>query len=408
MKCIGICGAALAVLAAGGRASAFTVDAGLPAGNIIVNSVDGDRVSVRQDLRDTTEDWFYWAFRVKGAAGRTVRFDFRKADGRPACVVGVRGPVVSRDGGRTFAYPLDGKASQDGFSYSFGPDEDETLFYECHPYVRADWDAFLARHAGDVKSGRIVVDTLCRSRKGADVPRLRAGCVSGDPKMRFFFTARHHCSETMASWVVEGVVDSFLADDDLGRWLRENVELMLVPFMDYDGAQAGDQGKRRAPHDHNRDYTEFLYPETKAATEWIAGHAGGRLDAFIDVHCPWIRGNYNEFVYTPRKDPKIVPDPPGEDRFSALLEKLQKGPLRYRAADDLPFGKLWNKGVTYSQGWSSVAWACHSVKGLRLCRSLEVPFANANGAVVTPDGCRAFGGDIVRALRAALAPDAEM
>ena len=74
------------------------------------------------------------------------------------------------------------------------------------------------------------------------MPCARFGCIDREPKFRIFMSARHHCSETMASWVLEGVGEAFLADDDLGRWLRENVELMMVPFVDYDGAQAGDQG----------------------------------------------------------------------------------------------------------------------------------------------------------------------
>ena len=378
---VSICGAAV---------PGFTIDTEIPAGNAI------------QDLRDTTGEWFYWAFRVKGAAGRTVRFDFRKPDGSALDIVGVRGPVVSTDGGKTFSYPLDGKATTCGFTYTFAPDENETLFYECHPYVRADWDAFVARHAADAAKGVFAVETLCRSRAGAEVPRVRAGCLSGEPKHRFMFTARHHCSETTASWVFEGIVDAFLADDDLGAWLRANVELMGVPFVDYDGVQAGDQGKNRKPHDHNRDYSEFIYPETKALTEWIGEHAQGRLDAFIDLHCPWIRGDYNEFVYATRKDPKITPPTAQEDRFSEILEKVQSGALRYKAANDLPFGKAWNKGVNFAQGWSSVIWACHNVKEPKVCRAMEFPFANANGAVVTPEKCRAFGRDIALALRALL------
>ena len=137
--------ALVAMVLACGTASAFTVDAELPAGNAIVNAIDGDMVSLRQDLRDTKGEWFYWAFRVKGAAGRTVRFDFRKPDGTNLDIVGVRGPVVSTDVGKTFSYPLDGKATARGFTYTFASDENETLFYECHPYVRADWDAFVAR-----------------------------------------------------------------------------------------------------------------------------------------------------------------------------------------------------------------------------------------------------------------------
>ena len=392
-------GAAMLVAAlAAADVCGFTVDTDLPAGNIIVEGIDGDTVKVRQDLRDSYE-WFYWAFRVRGAAGRTVRFDFTdKYGGGP---VGVRGPVVSTDGGRTFAYPLDGKSRANGFAYTFGPGEDDVLFYECHPYLRANWDAFVAKHS-DAIGKKFVVETLCKSRKGADVPRARFGCIGGEPKFRIFMSARHHCSETTASWVLEGVGEAFLADDDLGRWLRGNVELMMVPFTDYDGVQAGDQGKGRAPHDHNRDYTEFIYPETKAITEWIGSHAGGRLDMFIDVHCPWVRGEYNEWLYTPWKDPKIIPDVAAERRFSELLEKLQCGSMRYRAKDDLQFGQRWNTGINYAQGWSAVIWACHKVKGLKIARSYEVPFANANGAVVTPDKCRDLGRDTAKVFRAML------
>ena len=376
----------------------LVVDADLPAGNIIVERVADDVVKLRQDLRDSGM-WFYWAFRVRGASGRTVKFEFtEKTWGGP---VGVRGPVVSTDGGKTFSYPLDGKSRTDSFTYTFGPDEDDVQFYECHPYVRANWEAFVAKHSG-ARGQKFAVETLCLSRKGAEVPRARFGCIAREPKFRIFMSARHHCSETMASWVLEGVGETFLADDDLGRWLCENVELMMVPFVDYDGTQAGDQGKVRKPHDHNRDYTAFLYPETKAITEWIGSHAGGRLDVFIDVHCPWVRGKYNEWLYTPWKDPKILPDVAAEKRFSQLLEKLQCGTMRYRAADDLPFGKEWNKGVNYSQGWSGVIWVCHKVKGLKIARSYEVPFANANGAVVTPETCRDLGRDTAKVFRAFL------
>jgi hypothetical protein len=268
--------------------------------------------------------------------------------------------------------------------------------------VRDNWDAFIAKHSA-LLGTLFVVEQLCRSRKGEVVPRARFGCIGRNPKFRIFMSARHHSSETTASWVLEGVAEAFLADDSSGRWLRENVELMMVPFVDYDGVKAGDQGKMRKPHDHNRDYSEFLYPETKAITDWIAGHAAGRLDMFIDVHCPWIRGKYNEWVYTPWNKSGILPDAASEKRFSELLEKLQCGSMRYRAADDLPFGKQWNKDVNYERGWSAVIWASHKVKGLKIARTLEVPFANANGAVVTPETCRELGRDTAKVFRAMLA-----
>ena len=380
-------------------ARAFTVDANLPAGNIVVDGIDGDVVKVHQELRDSGP-WFYWAFRVRGAAGRMVKFVFtdKRTGGGP---VGVRGPVVSADGGKTFSYPLNGKSLKDGFTYAFGASEDDVLFYACHPYVRANWEDFVALHA-DASGKSFVVETLCMSRKGAAVPCARFGCIGRAPKFRIFMSARHHSAETMASWVLEGAAEAFLADDDLGRWLRANVELMMVPFVDYDGVQAGDQGKGRRPHDHNRDYSEFVYPETKAIVGWIGKHAGGRLDVFLDMHCPWVRGKHNEWLYTPGKDPRILPDVEAEKRFSSLLEALQCGTMRYRAADDLPFGVAWNTGSNYSEGWSSVIWAANRVKGLKIARSYEVPFANANGAVVTPEKCRDLGHDTAKVFRAML------
>ena len=63
-------------------------------GNILVSQIDGDTLHVRQDLRDTEGWWFWWHFRVHGAAGRTIRVQF--ADPSP---IGPLGPAYSTDAG---------------------------------------------------------------------------------------------------------------------------------------------------------------------------------------------------------------------------------------------------------------------------------------------------------------------
>ncbi len=367
----------------------ISVDSSIPAGNIIFERIDGDAVYVHQDLRDTQGDWFYWAMRVRGAAGRTLTFRFTRS---PA--VGVRGAVVSSDRGKTFFFSRpEGGCGDREFTYAFKDGEDETWFYECHPYMRADWDAFTAKHAGDP---RLTSGELCRSRKGGSVPLARIK-GSESQRRRMFVSARHHCEETMASWVVEGLAESFLADDALGTALRERFELYIVPFTDYDGVHAGDQGKNRAPHDHNRDYTEFLYPETRAIAELMKSR-GGEWEVFLDIHCPWLRGDANEYAYTPWKETRLIPDPELEKRFSETIEKTQSGVMRYKASDDIPFGTGWNTGKNYADGLSAVRWAASNVPSLRIARTFEIPFANANGATVTPETCREFGRDIARAL----------
>src|SRR5262247_3923851 len=78
---------------------AVRVDADIPGGNIVVDKIEGDTVSVHQDLRDTQGHWFYWQFRVRGAQGRTLTFQFTKGD-----VVGVLGPAMSVDGGESWTW----------------------------------------------------------------------------------------------------------------------------------------------------------------------------------------------------------------------------------------------------------------------------------------------------------------
>src|SRR5690349_1505896 len=73
----------------------FSIDASFPGGNILVSKIEGDVVQLGPDQRDNVLPWFYWYFRVKGAANRTLTFAFRKDH------VGVRGPGVSLDAGRT-------------------------------------------------------------------------------------------------------------------------------------------------------------------------------------------------------------------------------------------------------------------------------------------------------------------
>ncbi len=90
----------------------------------------------------------------------------------------------------------------------------------------------------------IVVKTLCKSRKGRDIPCLEFG--SGE--RHIVLTSRHHACEATGSYVLEGLLC------DLHNNPIENTTVFCVPMIDYDGVCDGNQGKSRKPHDHNRDY----------------------------------------------------------------------------------------------------------------------------------------------------------
>jgi len=202
----------------------------------------------------------------------------------------------------------------------------------------------------------------------------------------------------MASFVLEGLVRGVLADEDdaARRWLRENVEFLVVPFADKDGVEDGDQGKARAPHDSYMDYSEkSIYPVPAALRERVPRWAGGKLCVVLDLHCPSIRGGRNETVF--------MAGVPGEgawrnlQRFSGILESLPLKGLPYHAKDNLPWGQEWNTSAKLGVGKSFPLWA-GELPGVELVATMEIAYANASGTAVTPDTARAFGRDLARAI----------
>ena len=212
------------------------------------------------------------------------------------------------------------------------------------------------------------------------------------PKLSVVISCRHHCSEASAEYAAEGFIATFLEDSELGEWLRENIELTAVPFVDIDGAVEGDQGKWRQPHDHNRDYSEFCYPETAALASLIAET---EPEIFIDFHNPGLRKKHN-YIYTPYQENTD----PIEPIFSQLLEKYQEGGLNYTTTDDLPFGVSWNTAQNYTDGLSAAKWVKLNIKSIRVSRTIEIPFTFAKETRVYPSNMREFGHGMARAIKA--------
>ena len=182
--------------------------------------------------------------------------------------------------------------------------------------------------------------------------------------------------------------------------------MLAIPLVDKDGVEDGDQGKNRQPHDHNRDYAgESIYPSVAAIRKLVPAWAQGKLRVAIDMHCPWIRGTRSEVIYQVGKsDPERWRQ---QVAFANMLERVQRGTLKYRADDDLPFGKSWNTGSNYGGRMSCSMWAA-SLEGIQLATSLEIPYANAAGIAVDATSARAFGRDLAQAVRVYLTTTANM
>ena len=217
---------------------ALQIDAQFPGGNIVVDAIEDDVVRLHQDLRDTQRDWFYWCFRVRGAAGRTLHFEFTQSQ-----AIGARGPAISTDAGVSWAWLGQQAVQENSFSCTFDKDSDEARFSFGMPYQQSRWQEFIALVSEQATHREYLQQhVLCTSDHDRTIDYFLVGCNDHEPKHRVAITCRHHCCEMMASYALEGLVDWVVRDPGPdAEWLRTSTQLFIVPFVDLDGVEAGEK-----------------------------------------------------------------------------------------------------------------------------------------------------------------------
>ncbi len=368
------------------------IDVDYPGANVRVLSVtqpssaEPRRVTLAPDQRHMQpgQTWFYWSFRTRDTTGFTAVFNSSDH-------IGLRGPAVSYDQGRTWAY-LGANSVMPGRAFHVPPVPEgrEARYAFCPQYQQSHFDEW---HAANAEHPHLEVTELCRSRNNRGVELVRIGKPVTDPSSEIIlFSTRHHSCEVLGSYVLEGFLQAALADDATGRNLRKRT-ILAVPFMDKDGVEEGDQGKNRNPHDHNRDYNATqLYPEVTAVMQLGAQHHQ-RVVAFFDVHCPSAREEGMYFVGAPEQEIAA-----GQQAFLTRLAATRQGELPVLSNDILPFGQGWNTSANYSQGRNSSAWARDTFPSAHLITTAEISYSLVHGVEVTPSRAKALGADFARTL----------
>lgn len=285
-------------------------------GNIAVKEEKEGGFVLGNELRDTTEDWFYWAFCIEGAEGRELTFEF------DANRLGYFGPAVSHD---LVHWHWLGSVCGDSFTYRFAQDEGRVYFAHHMLYHPDRFLEFAKRHG-------LAAEELCRGYRGSSVP-----CVKfGSGRKSIILTARHHACESTGNYVLEGVLEELLE-----RPIADT-RVLCVPFVDYEGVIRGDQGKSRAPHDHNRDYSAadgFIYPECRAIRDYAEKYG---CSFGFDFHSPWHRGGENDSVFIVQNR---IDKLDRLNRFGELFERaVTAESVKYEHKNDYPPETGWNRG----------------------------------------------------------------
>ncbi|MGI6773224.1 MAG: hypothetical protein ACOX5C_06860 [Acutalibacteraceae bacterium] len=296
----------------------MNISTDFPGGNIKVLTISGDYVRVECDLRDTEGDWFYWAFCVEGAGGRTLTFDFGKDR------IGYFGPAVSHD---LKVWNWAGEESvaknRHSFTYTF-TESDPVYFAHNMIYSPERFDEFL-------RANNLKARTFALTDKGNEVKALEIG--EGDKVI--VLHSRHHCCESTGTYVLEGVLQHLLTA------LPKGYRVLAIPFMDIDGVINGDQGKNRRPHDHNRDYIDQpIYPSVRELMKYAADN---NVKYQFDFHSPYHIGGNDDKVFLVRN----LLNEAGQDEFAALFKEESEGlSFRYFADCDIMPNTSWNKLIS--------------------------------------------------------------
>ncbi len=291
----------------------MTIETAFPGGNVKVIGFQNDTYFLEPDLRDTVGDWFYWAFKVSGAQGKTLTFKFN------GNYVGYYGPAISYDLENWHWQYSEKKESGNAFSYTF--DENEVYFAHNYLYTPERFYKFALEN-------NMQVQNLCVSEKNRPIPCLKL--YNGENHI--LLTARHHACESTGNYVLEGVLQ------ELYKNPVPNTTVFCVPFVDYDGVIDGDQGKNRAPHDHYVDYAEnsSRYASVKKIQEYAKNN---KVILAFDFHSPWHCGGIHDGVFIVRNKANAA----SIHQFSSILQDQTKNcALPYFSKNDMPADTDWN------------------------------------------------------------------
>ncbi|HJV52296.1 MAG TPA: M14-type cytosolic carboxypeptidase [Noviherbaspirillum sp.] len=244
---------------------------------IRADSADAIELNIRKDSHADFLQWFH--FRLQGARGQECVMRFLNA-AQAAFPQGWENyqAVASYDLEHWFRVPT----SYDGqvLTIRHVPAHDSVYYAYFEPY---SWERHL-RLLGRVESmPGARIENLGATVDGRDLDLAIIG--NPDAGKKVWVIARQHPGETMAEWLVEGMIDALLdRANPMARKLLQHAAFYIVPNMNPDGSVRGNLRTNAAGANLNR---EWVAPSMERSPEVFLVknkmHETG-CDLFLDIH----------------------------------------------------------------------------------------------------------------------------
>lgn len=261
------------------------ITANFDAGNIDVISLE-DKKDIQLAIRpDVGEEFFQWFnFRLSGEIGEQYVLNIVNA-GEASYLEGwenyqavasydreywFRLPTTYKDGKLTIVAELECDTIQIAYfaPYSYERHQDLLAAVQTHPLVSVE-------HLGETLDKRDL--TLLKIADGDS--------SSDKSKRNIWITARQHPGETMAEWLVEGLLYSLLdSDNATAKLLLDKANFYIVPNMNPDGSVRGHLRTNAVGTNLNREWLNPSLEKSPEVFHVINKMEATGVDLFYDVH----------------------------------------------------------------------------------------------------------------------------
>ena len=341
------------------------ISANFDAGNIeVINAEDQTNIqlAIRPDVGGEFFQWFN--FRLSGEVGEQYVLNIMNA-GKASYLAGWEDyqAVASYDREYWFRLPTSYKEGKLTITAELACESIQIAYFAPYSYERHQ-DLLAAVQVHPLACVEHLGETLDKR----DLTLVKVG--NGDSKKRsIWITARQHPGETMAEWLVEGLLNSLLDEDNpTAKLLLEKANFYIVPNMNPDGSVRGHLRTNAVGTNLNREWANPSLEKSPEVFHVINKMEETGVDLFYDVHgdeaLPYVflAGSQGTASYNDRLAHL-------RDKFSEVL-KLASADFQSEFGYDIDAPGTAN--MTIATHWVAERFDC-------LANTLEMPFKeNAN------------------------------
>lgn len=261
------------------------ITANFDAGNIEVISLENKQdiqLSIRPDAGGEFFQWFN--FRLSGEIGDHYVLNIMNA-GEASYVKGWENyqAVASYDREDWFRLPTTYKDGKLSITVDMAYDNIQIVYFAPYSYERHQ-DLLATVQMHPLATLEHLGETL--DKRDLTLVKIGNGDSSSDVNKRsIWIIARQHPGETMAEWLIEGLLYSLLDEDNAtAKQLLEKANVYIVPNMNPDGSVRGHLRTNAAGANLNREWSNPSLERSPEVFHVINKMEATGVDLFYDVH----------------------------------------------------------------------------------------------------------------------------